>query len=688
MLAETIAITTNYGTATVTDTGLLALSRAAKAFNIVIDARQLQHQLGLGNAYANEIDIALAANAIGLKCKTVSANFDELQGIPLPALVKVKGEYKVVSAISYTDITLIDPVAGGGTAQEQIIGKADFIQAWSHRLILLAEQAITSDKSPFGFSWFLPTLKKHSVQIRKILILSFFVQLIALTTPLLFQQVIDKVLISRSIPNLTVLGFAYIAFALFEPLLAMLREWVFSNFSGKLTATFSSRLYRHLTSLPLTYFEQNQTGKITARVREMEQMKIFLSGAALTSLLDLMFVGMFLAVLFILAPILAWVVVGSLVVYVVLWCLIGPILRTRVNNAFEKTAENTAFLTEAITGIETLKTCTVEKDFSKKWTLSLSKQLKSNLSARIANIFANQGVSIIQKITMAWLLWLGVNLVLEGKLSVGELIAFNMLSGQVTQPILRLAQIWQEFQQFLISLKRVGEIMDAPAEQKPQSLSSAPTMNGLITFENVRFRYQPDNADVLDNFNLTIQAGEFIGITGPSGSGKSTLTKLLQRLYIPTSGRVLIDGLDLAIADPIEMRRNMSVVLQESILFSGTIADNIRQCSPNASDEAVMDTAKLVGAHTFILDLPEAYHTQVGERGCRLSGGQRQRIALARALITNPKILILDEATSALDYESEAAIMANIPEIIKNRTVISIAHRLNTLGLCDRIITM
>lgn len=279
----------------------------------------------------------------------------------------------------------------------------------------------------------------------------------------------------------------------------------------------------------------------------------------------------------------------------------------------------------------------------------------------------------------------GVTEVLRGELTPGQLIAFNMLAGHVTQPILRLAQVWQDFQHTLIALKRVGDILDEPMENSKQGLASVPELEGQIEFKNIRFRYHDDTPEVLANLSLLIKSGQFIGITGPSGSGKSTLTRLLQRLYVPQHGQVLIDGMDLAIADPVSLRRNMSVVLQESILFSGSITDNIRLCKPNATDAEVYRAAELAGAIEFIQSFPHGFAHPVGEKGVNLSGGQRQRIALARALLVNPTILILDEATSALDYESEAAIMANMDEICRNRTVISIAHRLNTIRHADKI---
>ena len=664
--------------------GLRCLAYIAKHFDKSVELTHLQHKLGESIVELDRLHLCRCAQWMGLKAKYVSVQFEQLVSTPLPAIVELNGRYMVLTACSSTHISLYCTAE-----QTQVTWEAKrFCDQWSGQLYLLADNALSTSDVKFGFSWFVPSLKKHLRQARQVIWLSLLIQMIALVTPLVFENVIDRVLVSRSVSSLHVLGVALLTMAVFEPLFGYLRSWMYANLASKSNAELSARLYAHLMGLPLRYFNQRQTGQITARVREMDQIRQFLAGSALTLILDLVFVGIFIAVLFAYAPFLTWLVLGSLVLYFVFWLAIGPTLRAKVTKEYETAADNTAFLTESISGIETVKTNTLEPSFEKRWQHHLAGQLKAGFRARVVSIWAEQGIGLIQKLTAALTLWWGVKLVLAGELSPGELVAFNMLAGQVTQPILRLAQVWQDFQHTLIALRRVGDILDEPQEAGSGGLASIPSMRGEVTFNQVRFRYDTDAPEVLKNLSLTIKAGEFVGITGRSGSGKSTLTKLLQRLYVPTSGQVLVDGMDLAIADPVELRRNMSVVLQESCLFGGTIADNIRQCAPNASDEALVQAAQLAGAHDFILDLPQGYNAQVGESGSRLSGGQRQRIALARALITNPRILILDEATSALDYESEAAIVSKLPEIVKGRTVISIAHRLSTLAYCDRIINL
>lgn len=665
-------------------TGLLCLAYVAKHFDKSVEINHLQHKLGESVSELDSTQLCRCALWVGLKAKQVSLRFEQLNTTPLPAIVELDNQFYVLLKATDSDVTLYC----ARTNQVRRYSHEDFQASWQGNTYLFADGELTASQTSFSFRWFLPALKKHVSQARKVIWLSLFIQLIALATPIVFENVIDRVLVSRSVSSLHVLGIALLGMAIFEPLFNYMRSWMYANLASKLNADLSARLYSHLIALPLSYFDRRQTGQITARVREMDQIRQFLSGSALTMVLDLIFIGVFIAVLFAYAPLLAWVVLGSLVLYFLFWLAVGPALRAKVTKDYEATADNTAFLTESVTGIETVKTNALESSFEKRWQANLARQLKAGFHARVVSIWAEQGIGLIQKFTAALTLWWGVKLVLEGELSPGELVAFNMLASQVTQPILRLAQVWQDFQHTLISLRRVGDILDEPQEAGSEGLASIPQMKGEVVFHQVRFRYDTDSPEVLKNLSLTIKAGEFVGITGRSGCGKSTLTKLLQRLYTPDSGQVLVDGMDLAIADPVELRRNMSVVLQESCLFGGTIADNIKQCVPNATDGEVIHAAKLAGAHEFIIELSGGYNSQVGEGGSRLSGGQRQRIALARALMTNPRILILDEATSALDYESEAAIVSRLPEITKGRTVISIAHRLSTLAHCHRVVNL
>lgn len=663
---------------------LLGLAKAAACFDIPVEPAQLQHRLGLQTDKIDSIALCRCASWIGLRARHIKQPINRLPHLPLPALFSTAQGWCLLLTLNDNHACVYFPQID----EQRQISLAQLTDIWQEEVIILARIECEETKKSFGFNWFIPQILKHRSQLRNIILLSLLLQFIALTTPMLFEAVIDKVLVSRGLDSLMVLGIAMLALALAEPSYTFLRSWLFSHLSSKVGAELNSRLYRHLFSLPLSYFTRRKTGETIAQVQEMEQIRHFLTGSALMMLLDLLFIGMFVAVMFYYSSQLTCIVLVSLLCYMVFWLAAGGMLRKRVEAQYRANASATAFLTETITGIETIKTTATENQFNQRWHQRLALYVRAGFRTTQASNLAAQGIALIQKISAALLLWFGVRLALVGELTPGQLVAFNMLAGYATQPILRMAQIWQEFQHTLISLKRIGTILDQPSEPGSSGLASGNETTGSICFKHVRFRYQPDAPEVLQNLNLEIKAGEFIGITGPSGCGKSTLTKLLQRLYTPQNGQILVDGQDLAITDPTALRCRMSVVLQESVLFAGSIADNISQCYPDADISQLEHAARQAGAHDFICDLPQGYQTQVGERGGMLSGGQRQRIALARALLANPQILILDEATSALDYESEAAIMQQLPEITRDRTVICIAHRLNTLRGCHRILLL
>ena len=664
--------------------GIDAVVFAGNYFHKKSTKTQLKHALGVNHSNLNDLEIREAADYIGLKSQVTKVKPNELDTLPLPVLIEIDNSWKVLIKSADGSSLLYDPA----TQLEQQSELSSNSHSSTYKVMLVADERLSSKEVKFGLSWFAPSIWRQKSQMRDVFFYAIALQIFALVSPMLFENVIDKVLVGRSLSSLHVLAIAMLALAIAEPAYSYLRNTVFGHLASQVNAELSGRLYRHLVGLPLNYFKQRQTGQIIARVREMAQIRQFLTGSTLMLLLDLIFVTVFLAVMFHYAKTLTWLVIGSLFIYFLLWLIAGPIIRKKVESEYESDADATTFLTEAVTGIETIKTTATEHRFLHQWQHILSQQLNRSFDAQKSGLIAGQGIGLIQKLTAALLLWWGVSEVLNGELTPGQLVAFNMLAGHVTQPVLRLAQIWQDFQHTLIALKRVGDILDEPRENGKQGLASVPELNGGIEFSNIRFRYHEDSPEVLANLSLEIKPGQFIGITGPSGSGKSTITRLLQRLYVPQHGQVLVDGMDLAIADPISLRRNMSVVLQESILFSGSVAENIRLSQPQATDEEIRNAAQLAGALEFIEGLPHGFNQPVGEKGGSLSGGQRQRIALARALLVNPRILLLDEATSALDYNSEAAIMSNMEEICQGRTVISIAHRLNTIRHADNILVL
>ena len=523
----------------------------------------------------------------------------------------------------------------------------------------------------------------------EVLIASFFLQVFALVSPLFFQVVIDKVLVHRTLSTLDVLVIGLIGIGVFEAILDGLRTYLFAHSTNRIDVELGARLFRHLMALPIAYFEARRTGDSVARVRELENIRQFLTSSALTLVIDLFFCFVFLAVMFYYAPLLTWIVLGAFPFYIAISAGATPLFRRRLDEKFRRGAENQAFLVESVTGIETLKAMAVEPQMQRRWEEQLAGYVRASFRVATLGNLASQSVQLISKLVTAATLYFGALLVIRGSLSVGELVAFNMLAGRVTQPVLRLAQIWQDFHQARLSIARLGDILNShPEPAHNPSRSTLPTIAGDVTFERVIFRYRADRPTVLHEIDLRIPAGQIVGIVGPSGSGKSTIAKLVQRLYVPESGRVLVDGIDLAMVDVAWLRRQIGVILQEDFLFNRSVRDNIALADPAMPMERVIEATMLAGAHEFILELPQGYDTSVGDRGVLLSGGQRQRIAIARALAPRPRILIFDEATSALDYESERIIQQNMRQICAGRTVLIIAHRLSAVRLAHRIIAV
>ena len=668
------------------DTGLACLVMLARFHNVAASPEQLAHELAdSGKPFARS-EILLAAKQLGLKASLTRSNLDRLSQTPLPAIAADHaGGFFIIARIDDGKALIHDPHA----QRPEVMSFEDLQGRWTGELILIrSEASLAGDLARFDFTWFIPAIVKYRKLLGEVLLVSFVLNIFALLTPLFFQVVMDKVLVHRGLTTLDVIAIGLLGIMLFETVLSGLRSYVFAHTASRIDVELGSRLFRHLVTLPLAYFQSRRVGDSVARVRELENIRSFLTGNSITLILDVLFSVVFIAVMFMYSGWLTLVVVLSLPLYFLISLVITPVLRARLNESFTRGAENQAFLVETVNGIDTLKSMAVEPQITRKWDNQLAGYVAAGFKTQTLSTLANESVGLVGKLVTVATLWLGARLVIEGQLSVGQLIAFNMLAGRVSQPIMRLAQLWTNFQQTGVSVQRLGDILNTRTELSQSSRSALPPLKGQIEFDQVQFRYRADGSEVLRGISLSIQAGEVIGIVGRSGSGKSTLTRLLQRLYTPERGRVLVDGMDLALADVSSLRRQIGVVLQDNMLFARSIRENIALTDPGAPIEAVMQAAKLAGAHEFILELPEGYDTVVGEHGASLSGGQRQRIAIARALIGNPRILIFDEATSALDYESERIIQHNMQDICKGRTVIIIAHRLSAVRDANRILVM
>lgn len=667
------------------DGGLSALVFMLRSLGVGVDPEQVRHQFP-GTAIG-VTEMIRCAKGLGVKARCVISDWTRLTLTPLPAIAAMRdGSFLLLGRCGDDRILVQAPDAD----RPAMMSRAELEAAWDGRLVLMTKRATLTDLARrFDITWFMGAIHKYRWLLSEVLVASFFLQLFGLVSPLFFQVVIDKVLVHHSMSTLDVLAIGLVAIALFEAILGYLRTYLFSHTTNRIDVELGARLFRHLLALPIGYFQARRVGDSVARVRELENIRNFLTSSGLTLIIDLFFTIVFIAALFFYSPLLTWIVLASLPIYIAISAAVTPLFRQFLDEKFKRGAENQAFLVESVTAVETLKAMAIEPQMQQRWEEQLAAYVAA--SFRVLNLgnAASQSVQFISKLVTAAILYLGAKLVIGGDLSVGELIAFNLLAGRVSAPVLRLAQTWQDFHQMRLSIDRLGDILNTtPEPAYNPSRTALPSIRGDITFQNVTFRYRLDGPEILHNVSLDIPSGQVIGIVGPSGSGKSTLAKLAQRLYVPESGRVLIDGVDVAQVDPAWLRRQIGVVLQDSVLFNRTVRDNIALSDPAFPTERVIEAAKLAGAHEFILKLPEGYDTIVGERGGSLSGGQRQRIAIARALITNPRILIFDEATSALDYESEHIIQQNMTQITRSRTVLLIAHRLSTLRMADRIVTI
>jgi subfamily B ATP-binding cassette protein HlyB/CyaB len=667
------------------DSAIAALVLVLRFHEVVVDASQIKHQYP--GAEFGAAEMLRCAKSFKLKARLVDCDWRRLAGMTFPGIVgSHDGAFIVVAKIVDDKVLVQDPRVG----HPQLISRADFEALWNGQIILIARRAtLGSVAAEFNIAWFMQAVYRYRGILTEVLVASFFLQLFALVSPLFFQVVIDKVLVHRGLTTLDVLVIGLVTISIFESVLGGLRTYIFAHTTNRIDVELGARLYRHLVTLPIAYFQARRAGDSVARVRELENIRNFLTSSALTLVIDLFFTIVFLAVMFYYSPFLTWIVVGSFPFYIALSAGVTPLFRQRLDQKFNRGAENQAFLVESITGIETLKAMAIEPQMQRRWEEQLAGYVRSSFSVLSLGNWASQAVQLVSKLTTAATLYFGAYSVIDGNLTVGELVAFNMLAGRVTQPILRLAQIWQDFHQARLSVMRLGDILNTVPEPTYQPGRAAlPAIRGALVFDHVTFRYRLDGPEVLKDVSLSIPPGQVLGIVGPSGSGKSTLTKLAQRLYVPESGRVLVDGIDIAMVDVSWLRRQIGVVLQENVLFNRSVRDNIALAEPSAPMERVIAAAKLAGAHEFILEMPEGYDTQIGERGSTISGGQRQRIAIARALIGDPRILIFDEATSALDYESERVVQDNMRRMAQGRTVLIIAHRLSAVAMADRIITI
>lgn len=514
-------------------------------------------------------------------------------------------------------------------------------------------------------------------------------QILAFASPIFFQVTIDKVLVHNSLTTLDMLIIGMIIVSIFEVLLTGVRTYVLGHTTNRVDAVLGSSLYQHLMHLPISFFNNQRVGQISTRVRELDTIRNFLTSSALTLCIDLLFAILFIIVMWMYSSTLTFVVLGALPFFFLSAVILTPIIRKKLDEKFKKGAVNQAFLVESISGVETVKSMSLEPSMQETWDTQLSEYIKTSFEVDQLSNWYNQFTQLINKIMMALILWFGAQLVLSGDLTIGMLIAFNMLAGRLSAPIIKIAQLWNEFQQANISIKRLADILNVPQEKGHEdSRMNVSKIVGNIEINDLMFSYPGSGRQILKNINMKIKQDQIIGLVGRSGSGKSTISKLIQRMYIPNEGSIKVDGIDISSVSPTLLRKQIGIVLQDNFLFNKTIKENISIMNPSISIEKIIESSKLAGSHEFIAELQDGYDTIIEEQGSNLSGGQKQRIAIARALVNDPKILIFDEATSALDYESENIIQNNMKEICKNKTVIIIAAQVVIQCMEPYIVTL
>jgi len=556
--------------------------------------------------------------------------------------------------------------------------------------LLLLERSNTTPEQRFGFGWFWPALQRYRGVLLQVLVASFVVQLFGLANPLLIQVIIDKVIAQRSLDTLQVLGFALVVVTLLEGVLGSLRTFLFTETTNRIDLRLGAEVIDHLLRLPVGYFDKRPVGELGSRIAELEKIRTFLTGQALSSALDAAFSLIYIVVMLIYSWLLSLIALVVVPIQVLLTVVGAPLFRRQYRQTAEENARTQSHLIEVLTGIQTVKAQNVEMVSRWKWQDLYSKYISRSFEKTITATALSETSQTLQKLSQLLVLWVGATLVLKGDMSLGQLIAFRIISGYVTQPLLRLSSLWQSFQELKVSFERLADVIDTSEESNEADKAKIPMspLAGSVVFENICFRFKPNGPQVLDHVNLAIPTGTFVGVVGQSGSGKSTLTKMLSRLYAPTDGRILIDGTDIDKVELYSLRRQIGIVPQEPLLFSGSVAENIALTDPDVSSDAIVQAAQLACAHDFIMELPAGYSTDVGERGANLSGGQRQRLALARTLLSQPRLLVLDEATSALDYATERRVCDNLLESLSHATVFFITHRLSTVRRADLIVMM
>ena len=649
-------------------------------------AKVLENQFRRDKTLSLEL-LAGLLELLGLNCQLAEAESKHLLSVEAPAVFLLEGVPVVLFANSGSTLVLGHPHRG------LVRESASDLQAslGTNLRFALPRRIASTPRSRFGWSWFTPLLGKYKRSLMLVFVASLLAQLFGLAIPLLIQQIIDKVLAQGNLSSLNVLGTLMVVLALFQGVLMALRTYIFVDTTDRMDLTLGTAVIDRLLALPLTYFEKRPVGELSQRLGELNTIRGFLTGTALVSVLNILFAALYLVVMLIYSPFLTAIALSTLPVYVLLVVGVAPIYKSLIRKRAVAQARTQSHLIEILGGIETVKAQHFELTARWKWQDRYRYFVSEGFKSTALGATSGEIGKFLNTVSGLLVLWLGMGLVLQGELTLGMLIAFRIISGNVTGPLLQLSTLYQGFQGVQLSMERLSDILDQNPELSNQDevgQISMPSIKGNIRFEDVRFRFGKKGPYQVDRVNLSISASSFVGIVGQSGSGKSTLTKLIPRLYQLDEGRIFIDDYDVAKVNLSSLRRQIGIVPQDSLLFEGTVAENIALNDPQASTEAIINAAKIACAHDFIMSLGQGYATPLAERGGNLSGGQRQRIAIARTILANPQLLVMDEATSALDYNTERQLCMNLQSWAAGRTVLFITHRLSSIRNSDVILVM
>ena len=675
-------------------TAVRCLATVARHHGVDTSAERLIHDFVLGNEEPQLPFLLRMAREIGMRAKVATLAWDDLFGLgdAFPVLVRLKNGNMMLAVGTGTRgstrlVLLQDPLAED--AGVLTLDEHRFTGAWDGTVVFVKRGlAAEAEERPFGLRWFIPEIVRHRRLFRDIAIASLMLSALTVALPVFIQLVFDRVVVHRSLDTLYVLAIGMVCVVLFETLFNYLRQYMVLFVTNKIDARINTKTFDKLISLPMDFFERTASGMTLKNMYQTDRIRSFLTGQVFMTVLDGLTLFVFLPLLFLYSPLLSVIVLGFSLVICVGAASVIPILKSRLEGVYEAEVRQQSFLVENIQGMRTVKSLALDARQRKTWDRRVAHSVTKRLEAAKLTIFIQSFIHPLEKLMQVAVIGVGAWLVLENEMTMGSLIAFNILTQRVTQPLVQFSQIIPAFQEVSIAVGMLGTIMNHPSEQGRTGAGLRTPLKGEVEFQNIRFRYAPGTAPALDDISFRIPQGTIFGIMGRSGSGKTTVTRLLQRLHAPQEGLIKIDGHDLREIDLDHLRSSIGVVLQENFLFTGTIRENIAAGKPNATLEEVFRAARLAGADEFIERLPRGFDTMLEEGSSNLSGGQRQRLAIARALLLDPPILILDEATSALDAESEAIVQANLMSIAQGRTLIIISHRLSSLVPAHAILAL